>query len=188
MTRKEQKEERRKAILMTALKLFVERGYHDTKIADIAEAVPMSTGLMFHYFASKEELLLELVRMGCSGPASVIDDKDIPPDIYLTEMLRSIFNYAKEQPWVFNMFVLMGQVRRKGMPKEARELAESVDAASVTVKIIKRGQQAGIFHEGDADVMARCFWYAVQGIMEQMTAGDEPATPEPEWIVAMLRS
>ena len=63
MTRKEQKEERRKAILMTALNLFVNRGYYDTKIADIAAAVPMSTGLMFHYFESKEELLLELVKI-----------------------------------------------------------------------------------------------------------------------------
>ena len=47
---------------MTALTLFVERGYYDTKITDIAAAVPMSTGLMFHYFESKEELLLELVK------------------------------------------------------------------------------------------------------------------------------
>ena len=44
MTRKEQKEERRKAILFTALNLFVERGYHETKISDIADAVPMSVG------------------------------------------------------------------------------------------------------------------------------------------------
>lgn len=187
MTRKEQKEKRRDAILMTALTLFVERGYHDTKITDIAGAVPMSTGLMFHYFESKEDLLLELVRLGCSGPASVTDDKNIPPDVYLVEMLRCIFSFAKEQPWVFNMFVLMGQVKRKGMPEEARKLAESVDAVSPTVAIIKRGQEAGVFHKGDADAMARCFWYAVQGIMEQMTAGDVLATPEPEWIVAMLR-
>ena len=53
MTRKEQKEERRKAILMTALTLFVENGYHETRISDIAQAVPMSTGLLFHYFESK---------------------------------------------------------------------------------------------------------------------------------------
>ena len=37
MTRKEQKEEKRKAILMTALNLFVSQGYHDTKISDIEE-------------------------------------------------------------------------------------------------------------------------------------------------------
>ena len=87
MTRKEQKEERRNAILMTALTLFVERGYYDTKIADIAAAVPMSTGLLFHYFASKEELLLELVKMGNQGPGSIGDSADCPPDVYLTSQM-----------------------------------------------------------------------------------------------------
>ena len=64
MTRKEQKEEKRQKILMTALTLFVERGYYDTKITDIASAVPMSTGLMFHYFESKEELLARACEDG----------------------------------------------------------------------------------------------------------------------------
>ena len=49
---------------MTALQLFIEKGYHETKVSDIAAAVPMSTGLMFHYFKSKEELLAALVAMG----------------------------------------------------------------------------------------------------------------------------
>ena len=187
MTRKEQKEERRKAILMTALKLFVERGYHDTKITDIAEAVPMSTGLMFHYFESKEDLLMELVRMGSAGPGSVACPEDVPPDVYLTSLLGQILSYAKEQPWVFYMFVLMGQVRRTGMPEEARKLAESADALVPTVRMIKRGQKDGVFHKGDADTMARCFWYAVQGIMEQMATDPEMKAPDPEWIVAMLK-
>ena len=76
MTRKEQKEEKRQKILMTALTLFVERGYYDSKITDITSAVPMSTGLMFHYFESKEELLLELVKMGAAGSKST-SGKDI---------------------------------------------------------------------------------------------------------------
>ena len=171
MTRKEQKEERRKAILMTALKLFVERGYHDTKITDIAEAVPMSTGL----------------RMGSAGPGSVACPEDVPPDVYLTSLLGQILSYAKEQPWVFYMFVLMGQVRRTGMPEEARKLAESADALVPTVSMIERGQKEGIFHKGDSDTLARCFWYAVQGIMEQMATDPEMKAPDPEWIVAMLK-
>lgn len=187
MSRKEQKEERRNAILMTALKLFAERGYHDTKITDIAKAVPMSTGLMFHYFGSKEELLIELVRMGCAGPGGITAVDEIPPDVYLTEFLRQMFSFAKEQPWVFNMFVLMAQVRRPGMPEEARKLAESTDAVTPTVKLIRQGQKTGIFHKGDAETMARCFWYAVQGIMEQMAADERMKTPEPEWIVGILK-
>lgn len=188
MTRKEQKEERRKAILMTALTLFVERGYYETKIADIAAAVPMSTGLMFHYFESKEELLLELVRMGTQGPGSVAFDDSIPPDVYLTMFLKNIFSFATQQPWVFNMFVFMGQVRRVGMPEEARNLALSEDAVTPTVKLIKKGQKDGIFRKGNADTMARCFWASVQGIMEEMSADRDMKMPDPEWIVAMLRA
>ena len=209
MTRKEQKEERRKAILMTALTLFVERGYYDTKITDIAAAVPMSTGLMFHYFESKEELLLELVKMGAEGTKSagagaVAGSQDtptgaqntaagsqgvmaVPPDIYLTKFLEQLFSYAKQQPWVFNMFVLMGQARRSGMPEEARKVALSVDTVEMTAKMIEKGQKDGVFRKGDSILLSRCFWASVQGVMEEMAMDKEMKTPDPEWIVSILK-
>ena len=187
MTRKEQKEERKKEILMAALTLFVERGYYDTKITDIAEAVQMSAGLMFHYFESKEELLTELVKTGAEGTKSANQISGVPPDIYLTEFLRNMFSYAKKQPWVFNMFVLMGQARRPGMPKEAREIASSLGSIESTEKIIKEGQRLGLFHKGNANLMSKCFWASVQGIMEEMAADKEMKAPEPEWIISMLR-
>ncbi len=207
MTRKEQKEERRQAILMTALTLFVERGYYDTKIADIAAAVPMSTGLMFHYFESKEELLLELVKMGAAaskataaGGASETGSSAgsaesgasaaamIPPDVYLTKFLEQLFSYAKEQPWVFHMFVLMGQVRRAGMPEEARQVALSVTSIEDTAKLIRAGQAAGVFRKGDAKLLSRCFWASVQGVMEEMSQDPDMKVPDPAWIVSILKA
>lgn len=187
MTRKEQKEERKKAILMTALRLFVERGYYDTKITDIAAAVPMSTGLMFHYFASKEELLKELVRMGAEGTKAAAYKGEAAPDVHLTEFLRQMFSYAKEQPWVFQMFVLMGQARRAGMPEEAREIAMQIGTVASTAELIKAGQKQKIFHEGDAILMSRCFWASVQGIMEEMATDKKMKAPDPAWIVSMLK-
>ena len=189
MTRKEQKEERRKQILMTALDLFVSKGYYDTKITDIAAAVPMSTGLLFHYFASKEELLVELVKMGAAGTGSFDPESagKIPADIFLTGFLKQMFSYAKEQPWVFNMFVLMGQARRNGMPEEARNIALSVGSIDMTAALIAKGQKEKIFREGDARVMSVFFWAAVQGIMEEMAMNKDMPSPDPEWIVAMLK-
>ena len=188
MTRKEQKEERRKQILMTALTLFVERGYYDTKITDIAAAVPMSTGLMFHYFASKEELLLELVKMGVEGTKVVGSESEVPPEMYLNGFLTQLFAYVKEQPWVFNMFVLMGQTRRMGMPEEARKLALTVDASDSTAELIRKGQKSGVFRKGDAKLMARCFWSSIQGIMEEMSMDKEMEAPDSEWLVSMLKA
>lgn len=189
MTRKQQKEERRRAILMTALTLFVEHGYYDTKITDIAKAVPMSTGLLFHYFESKEELLLELVKMGTEGTKTATKvPEGVPPDVFLTSFLRQMFAYAKEQPWVFNMFVLMGQVRRAGMPEEARNLALSADTFTPTSEMIRQGQLSGVFHGGDPYLMATCFWASVQGIMEEMAMNRDLDAPDPDWIVSMLKA
>ena len=178
---------------MAALTLFVEKGYYDTKIADIASAVPMSVGLMFHYFESKEELLLEVVKMGAEGTKSISRGalpemmNKTAPDRYLTGFLKKMFDFAKNEPWIFYMFVLMGQVRRAGMPEEARKVALSVDAVDFTAGLITEGQKDGIFHKGDAKLMSRCFWASVQGIMEEMAMDKQMKEPDPEWIVGMLR-
>ena len=186
MTRKEQKEERRKAILMTALALFVKRGYHETKISDIAEAVPMSTGLLFHYFESKEELLLELVKMGAGAAASVEKTGDIPPELFFTGFLKQLFAYAQNEPWVFRMFVLMGQARRVGMPEEARRIALSTGTIDFTAGIIRQGQEKGTFRQGDPRLLSICFWATVQGVMEEMALNPEMEAPDPEWIAGII--
>ena len=66
-TRKEQKERRKQEIMQAALELFVSKGYVATKITDIAKRANISTGLMFHYFESKENLYEELIQMGLEG-------------------------------------------------------------------------------------------------------------------------
>src|ERR1700704_307855 len=47
-------------VLLAAIELFAERGYHATTTRDIVTRVGMSTGAMYAYFRSKEELLYEV--------------------------------------------------------------------------------------------------------------------------------
>ena len=51
------REERRKAIMATALDLFANQGYNMTTISHIAEKAGISKGLLYNYFTSKEDLL-----------------------------------------------------------------------------------------------------------------------------------
>ncbi|MFD2516046.1 TetR/AcrR family transcriptional regulator [Pontibacter locisalis] len=52
------------ALVDTALKLFSQNGYEATSIRMIAKEAEVSLGLMYNYFKSKEELLLEIFRRG----------------------------------------------------------------------------------------------------------------------------
>ncbi len=49
-------EERKQEILDTAMRLFYEKGYEKTSIADIAKNIGVAQGLCYRYFPSKEAL------------------------------------------------------------------------------------------------------------------------------------
>src|SRR3569833_4599456 len=50
------------AIKRAALELFSARGFHAASIADIARRARVSKGLIYNYFASKDELLVAIIR------------------------------------------------------------------------------------------------------------------------------
>jgi len=54
--------DKRAAILETTLGLLSERGFHDTPMSMIARQAGVSTGIIYHYFSGKEELIYELYR------------------------------------------------------------------------------------------------------------------------------
>lgn len=55
-------EESRKRIIETAEKLFDRRGYANTSVQDILDALNMSKGGFYHYFDTKMDLLSEVCR------------------------------------------------------------------------------------------------------------------------------
>ncbi len=54
--------DKRAAILKSTLKLLSERGFHNTPMSVIVKESGVSTGIVYHYFANKDELILELYR------------------------------------------------------------------------------------------------------------------------------
>ncbi len=49
--------DKRQLILDTAIRVFAEKGYHGTRISDIARDAEIAYGLVYHYFKNKEEIL-----------------------------------------------------------------------------------------------------------------------------------
>jgi AcrR family transcriptional regulator len=56
--RERKKQETRTALHRSALQLFAEKGYRETRVSDIAEAADVSEATFFRYFSCKEEVAL----------------------------------------------------------------------------------------------------------------------------------
>src|SRR5579859_8037507 len=49
--------DKRRLILDAAVRVFARQGFHTCRVADIADEAGVAYGLVYHYFASKEEIL-----------------------------------------------------------------------------------------------------------------------------------
>ena len=50
-------EEKRRQILEAAVRVFAHKGFHTSRVGDIAEEAGVAHGLLYHYFDSKDQLL-----------------------------------------------------------------------------------------------------------------------------------
>lgn len=186
--RNEQKERRKQEIMRAALELFVSKGYAATKVTDIAKRANMSTGLMFHYFESKEKLYEELIRMGLEGTAYPGEQKCEHAIDFFVKFTEELLAYMEKQPVVAKMFVLMAEAQRsEATPEHIREIALRVNTIERFVPIIEWGQREGTVRDGAPLAISNAFWCSVQGIAERYATNQEIELPKAEWIVDIVR-
>jgi AcrR family transcriptional regulator len=54
-------DERTRALMESALKLLMERGYRRIRLEDVADDAGVSKATVYHYFANKDELLTQTI-------------------------------------------------------------------------------------------------------------------------------
>jgi AcrR family transcriptional regulator len=57
---------------MTAMRLFSEKGYESASVADILRAAGANSGSLYHFFPTKQDLLIEVLRRYRDGIAPML--------------------------------------------------------------------------------------------------------------------
>jgi AcrR family transcriptional regulator len=72
-------ESRRDDLIRVGLELFSARPYHEVSIDDLAAAASVSKGLLYHYFPSKRDLYVALIRAAVDEMRDVTAPRGGPP-------------------------------------------------------------------------------------------------------------
>lgn len=93
--RAELRARKREAILVAAVRMFNERGYHATSLDDVAASLGISKPVVYHYLGNKEQVLLECMQRGLAELSSALDDARVQPGSGLERLKSFMFRYAQ---------------------------------------------------------------------------------------------
>ncbi len=130
-------------ILLAALKLFTEKGYFNTSLIDIKEAVGLkTTGEIYQHFQTKQMIAGQLYANILDSLNVSIDDirrKNERPSEQLRSIVDLLFNLTDEAPDVMRFLLLL---KTNEFLPEAKPLHETVAFIKI-VRIIENGIKAG---------------------------------------------
>jgi AcrR family transcriptional regulator len=181
-------------ILAAALRLFADKGLGATKISDIAAAAGSSQGLVYHYFKSKEEMFIELIRdafaklnAACRG----LEAMDLPPREKIELALSELIKGFAQNPDAARMHMLIAQATMtSAVPKEAKAVIKRQNALPYEVmeRIMAAGQNDGtISREHSAQELAMLFWTTIKGLaMHKAAHGNKFKAPDSGIIMKMF--
>jgi TetR/AcrR family transcriptional regulator len=95
-------DDKRSAILKAAAKLFASHGFDRASMAEIALACGVSKALLYHYYASKDQLLFDIIRAHLDDLVAAIEavPKTLAPRERLAAMIHALleeYRHADEE-------------------------------------------------------------------------------------------
>ena len=167
-TRTAAQEERRRQILNAAVRAFAKKGYHASRVSDIAEEAGVAYGLVYHYFDSKDAVLEAIFReMWGMMVAAIngVESLDEPPREQLRKACAIVLRTWRDYPDVVR--VLVREVARSGEQLQ-REVEEIALAFQALERIVTRGQERGEFR---TDISPRLAAWIIYGALEEILTG-----------------
>jgi AcrR family transcriptional regulator len=149
--RQRQRQQMRSGILAAAREIATTEGWGAVTIRAIAERIEYSPPVLYEYFDSKDDLLLELVRMGYAGQLEAVEfarDASDDPEEALLAMARAWCRFAFDSPDLYQVMYGLGGVsfHVPELQKEGEKIAEVMERTVVEV-LKKHGKDASDIRE-----------------------------------------
>ncbi len=160
-------EEKRRQILEAAVRVFARKGYHTSRVGDIAEEAGVAHGLLYHYFAGKGAVLEAIFREQWGELLEAIHEVEGSGEgarEQLRQVAAIILRSWKRRPDVVR--VLVREIARS--PDLHKRFDELGEVFSAVERIVVRGQQNGTFR-GDLD--PRLASWIFYGALEEILTG-----------------
>jgi len=161
-------EEKRRVILDAAVRVFAEKGFHTSRVGDIAEEAGVAHGLLYHYFSSKDEVLETIFREHWTALLDRIHAAEESEEPVL-DQLRGIAR-AMFFGWRYDRDAVRVVIREIARSPEVQErVGELVKPIGAIRRIIERGQSSGDFRRDlDAGTAAVIFYGAIDELIEEL--------------------
>ncbi len=154
-----EKKDPRVEIMKAALKLFTEKGYYNTSIADIRQLADVSTGTIYHYFKNKEAIAEALFEEVVHSLEDSI--REIRKLGNTFERLRAVvelfFELAEDEPEIMRFIVA---VRHQEFLSNRPALSLSPPFRELA-RIMEEGIRAGELRRMDPMVASAVFYGTV---------------------------
>lgn len=186
--RDKERENRRRQILQIALDQFIAKGFYGTSTREICKIANISSGLLFHYFDSKEALYEALIEIGCSKMI-LLPEQHVSPLKVFEQHVQDLFQLINSNPFAAKMFVFMGYAvyNAAQISQKAGELLAQHNITNQSVTLIKKGQDLGDIRSGNPLALSISFWCSIQGIAEAIALNPNNPIPKTGWILGILK-
>ena len=176
--RAERQADRRRQILAAAVKVFARKGFHASRVGDVAEEAGVAYGLVYHYYKSKEDLLETIFRTTWTemlARVREVEDAGVPASEAVRQVTALLLRTWRRDPDLVR--VLVREVTRsQHVQQEIEEISHAMQALE---DIVRRGQETGEFRADlDARLAAVVFYGALDEVLTGWVLGQLPDRDE----------
>jgi AcrR family transcriptional regulator len=184
-------DQRREQMLRAALEVIADRGYADTRIADVAERIGISPALVIYYFKTKDQLLTETIRY--SEDTWYADGQRrlaaLPTAAARIEEIVAMTCLPEEDPephvswtlWLDFWALAARNAAVAGLREKADERWRDLISSQV-----RAGQEAGEFRDVDPESFAILLSTLLDGMAIQIALHDPVVDPQRAFEQCML--